>query len=155
MTTPKEAMELAISVMQDAPKSVLRDCAIGEVEQALASIQGEDAVERVAQTIREYCIGVSPASIQLSHGVERIYYAGLPVLELARAILATGLVPDEAAIRADEREKMLDKVCENLIVLSRGDESTLGIARVALNNAAVFICGADRAKRAIRSGGGE
>jgi hypothetical protein len=61
----------------------------------------------------------------------------------------------EAAIRADEREKMLDKVCENLLVLSRGDESIIGTARVSLHNAAVFICGADRVKRAaaIRAAG--
>ena len=108
MTTPKEALEQIANVETSLDKTTLL-CQIATMKriaaEALASLQGEDAVERVAQTIREYCIGVSPASIQLSHGVERIYYAGLPVLELARAILATGLVPYEAAIRADEREK--------------------------------------------------
>lgn len=62
--------------------------------------------------------------------------------------------PDEAVIRADEQGKVLDKVCENLLVLSRGDESAIGHARVALHNAAVFICGADRVKSAAAIRGG-
>jgi len=118
MTTPKEALEAALSVMQDAPKSVLRDCAIGEVEQVLASLEG-DAVERVARIMvrndPNYCIYHMPGDVPRDWKATSGYRdktselsepAAESVRARARAILATGLVPDEAAIRADEREKL-------------------------------------------------
>lgn len=78
----------------------------------------------------------------------------------ARAILAAGPVPDEAAIRADEREKIKDLSCESLLVMSDGylNNPADDNVRVALSNAAVLIFGKERALRiraAIRSGGGE
>lgn len=65
---------------------------------ATASLQGEDAVERVARIMaRELYNG---ATFDDCTDVEKSAWR-----QAARAILTTGLVPDEAAIRADEREK--------------------------------------------------
>lgn len=53
---------------------------------ALASLQGEDAVERVARIIEPYC--------------PKTHAQYKAAVVLAERILATGLVPDEAAITA-------------------------------------------------------
>lgn len=70
----------------------------------------------------------------------------------ADTILAVRL--DEAAIRADEREKCLNQVCESLFVLADGWKEQPGKEETAtaVSNAAVFICGKERAI-AIRNGG--
>jgi hypothetical protein len=196
MTTPKEALECVLAYIHGKVQSS-PDEMLAIIDEALASLQGEDAVERVELPLARAINDVLNAMVDAREEMTTTKIsARILGDDTVRAILATGLVPDEAAIRADntanlisiiadirektglggkpmlneladaivaemdrrvadEREKALDKVCENLIVLSRGDESIIGAARVALNNAAVFIGGADRAKRAIRSGGGE
>lgn len=62
-----------------------------------ASLQGEDAVERVAQLIEDH--------VTAHCDDERCQTWLDNTRDAAEATLATGLVPDEAAIRADEREK--------------------------------------------------
>jgi hypothetical protein len=42
----------------------------------------------IADAIREYCHSVSPTAVQMSHGVERIYYAGISLDGLTDAIFA-------------------------------------------------------------------
>jgi hypothetical protein len=42
----------------------------------------------IADAIREYCHSISPAAVQMSHGVERIYYAGISLDGLTDAIFA-------------------------------------------------------------------
>ena len=64
---------------------------------ATASLQGEDAVERVARI----------KSLLVSFHRNSCYPEAMTgeLNDAAERILATGLVPDEAAVRADEREK--------------------------------------------------
>lgn len=78
---------------------------------ALASLQGEDAVERVARIIIGPRLPV-PDNCQFTlEELRSVRWSQSTkaeqqdALSAARAILATGLVPDEAAIRADERER--------------------------------------------------
>lgn len=80
---------------------------------ATASLQGEDAVERVAHAVtsefgRMYKDGV-PICMREGETTWRTYYAGFDLSQFAQritdAILATGLASDEAATRADERER--------------------------------------------------
>lgn len=106
-----------------------------------ASLQGEDAVERVARIVepRPFEDDYPPGSMSAFNAQgrkERAY-------ELARAILATGLVADEAAIRADERKRLLNAVTDKL-----KDETSERYAK-GWNNALIAVCGT------IRSGGGE
>ena len=108
---------------------------------ATASLQGEDAVERVARIVepRPFEDDYPPGSMSAFNAQgrkERAY-------ELARAILATGLVADEAAIRADERKRLLNAVTDKL-----KDETSERYAK-GWNNALIAVCGT------IRSGGGE
>jgi hypothetical protein len=49
----------------------------------------------IADAIREYCHSVSPAAVQDSHGVERIYYAGISLDGLADAIFAAVTSPSD------------------------------------------------------------
>ena len=103
MTTPKEALEqiAARSIAQDDDdeKELRRQLYHIEAlaKSALASIQGEDAVERVARI----------KSLLVSFHRNSCYPEAMTgeLNDAAERILATGLVPDEAAIRADEREK--------------------------------------------------
>ena len=60
--------------------------------------------ESIANAIREYCRSVSPASVANSHGVERIYYAGLSVYGLTDAILSAS--PPEQPAAAPDIVKM-------------------------------------------------
>lgn len=102
MTTPKEALERALEYLDgDSPmhsrgghrNEVLR----AEIKSTLASLQGEDVVERVALAWAKARNEWMRAS---RHGTQEEADKAA-----VAAILATGLVPDEAAIRADEREK--------------------------------------------------
>ena len=103
MTTPKEALEqiAARSIAQDDDdeKELRRQLYHIEAlaKSALASIQGEDAVERVARI----------KSLLVSFHRNSCYPEAMTgeLNDAAERILATGLVPDEAAVRADEREK--------------------------------------------------
>jgi len=91
MTTPKEALEAARKCIWSGGDTLTT---IAIIDEALASLQGEDAVERVARIIEPY------AKLD---GVPRSWienYRRETALAKARAILATGLVPDEAAVRA-------------------------------------------------------
>ena len=76
-----------------------------------ASLQGEDAVERVARIIIGPRLPI-PDNCQFTlEELRSVRWSQSTkaeqqdALNAARAILATGLVADEAAIRADEREK--------------------------------------------------
>lgn len=80
---------------------------------ATPSLQGEDAVERVAHAVtsefgRMYKDGV-PICMREGETTWRTYYSGFDLSMFANrivdAILATGLASDESAIRADERER--------------------------------------------------
>lgn len=80
----------------------------------LASIQGEDAVERVATTIRQW---TSHSYMQLHAGEmtaqeRRTVTAVVEAIgRQVSAILATGLVPDEAAIRAEPTDAQINSAC--------------------------------------------
>lgn len=95
---------------------------------ALASLQGEDAVERVKVLARRFW-SIHPSTIATMNLTREEFYAR----EMTK-LLATGLVPDEAAVRADEREKCASEV-------ERRNWPNVGDAR--------------RVAAAIRSGGGE
>ena len=116
MTTPKQALEaarnalVALRVRLNAEPAVqgrgwvslgivLND-AVEKADEALASLQGEDAVERVA---------LPPI---LDDDADFTPDLARKIIAKYQAILATGLLPDEAAIRADEREKCA-KVAES------------------------------------------
>ncbi|MGB3485339.1 MAG: DUF4406 domain-containing protein [Mycobacterium sp.] len=92
MTTPKEALERARTFVSHAPGSNA-ESTLRMIDEAIASLEG-DAVERVAGLLRKFhrdsCYPEAMAG-ELNAAVN--------------AILATGLVAGEAAIRADEREK--------------------------------------------------
>jgi len=47
-------------------------------------------VEQIEQAIREYCRTLSAGAVQMSHGEERIYFAGIPVTGLAAVISNIG-----------------------------------------------------------------
>jgi hypothetical protein len=129
MTTPKEALEfyadpIAWKKQHDLEDSVrvpdfYDETSFGDMaKEALASLQGEDTVERAARALvctdpnyRIYHMpGDGPRDWMTRIGYRRktselTESAAESVRVSARAILATGLVPDEAAIRVDEREK--------------------------------------------------
>ena len=112
MTTPKEALRpFAACIFNDngditIDTSHLRTEDYMRAKSALVSLQGEDAVERVAEAIRQW---TSHSYMQLHAGEmtareRRTVTAVVEAIERqVRAILATGLVPDEAAVRADQR----------------------------------------------------
>lgn len=192
MTTPKEALEAVLSFLDElaanaAPgkRQALNPITIGGsaklyADGLRASLQGEDAVERVAGCIcqnqhrRGYCTEPGcPYSMSdavekvkaLAHRFWSIHPSTIAAMNLTReefyvremmALLATGVVPDESAIRADEREKVKDLACESLLVMSDGylNDPADDNVRIALSNAAVFMFGKERAQRirsAIRS----
>ena len=143
MTTPKEALERIIEIYErnaGRQNEKLADIPL-VARRALASIQGEDAVEMVAQYL---------ASIDAFH----LHYQGFAERNEAakfhaRAILATGLVPDEAAIRADEREKRAKFKASDISDQDMRDLLSckdLASGRAMLKR---LVCAA------IRSGGGE
>lgn len=68
-----------------------------------ASLQGEDAVERVKVLARRFW-SIHPSTIAAMNLTREEFYA-----REMMALLATGIVPDEAAIRADEREKQRER----------------------------------------------
>lgn len=138
MTTPKEALEqiAARSIAQDDDdeKELRRQLYHIEAlaKSALASIQGEDAVERVARI----------KSLLVSFHRNSCYPEAMTgeLNDAAERILATGLVPDEAAVRADEREK-----CARVAEAEYADKNWHAMYRHAAGAIAA----------AIRSGGGE
>ncbi|MGX9443898.1 hypothetical protein ACWX0K_15150 [Nitrobacteraceae bacterium UC4446_H13] len=102
------------------------------VEEALASLEG-DAVERVARIIDPtFDVGIDESPARKT------------ALRKARAILATGLVPDKAAVRADEREKCAKVADEFVTGEVTFDDFCDGMS-----------AGAKTVAAAIRSGGGE
>lgn len=160
MTTPKEALRpFAACVFNDngdvtIDTSHLRTQDYMRAKSAIASLQGEDAVERVKALAHRFW-SIHPSTIAAMNLTREEFYT-----REMMALLATGLVPDEAAVRADEREKIKDLSCESLLVMSDGylNNPADDNVRVALSNAAVLIFGKERALRiraAIRSGGGE
>lgn len=175
MTTPKEALErIKLLVVGDKIPNWQDDFTTtstrGHIadlcDAALASLEG-DAVERVARII-------DPHSFQAWQGLydysrkegdeglakrcaDHFHKAGCDeALAKARAILATGLVPDEAAIRADEREKCA-KVAEGEVYKERYrtwpwwklDDGTVGNA----SHESAHVKHADAIASAIRSNG--
>ena len=119
MTTPKEALEfyadpIAWKKQHDLEDNVVvpdfyEETSFGDMaKEALTSLHGEDAVERVARIVDPKAFDET-----LQTFATPLYWEGRHNLAMktADAILATGLVPDEAAIRADEREKCA-KICE-------------------------------------------
>jgi hypothetical protein len=119
MTTPKEALRpFAACIFNDngditIDTSHLRTEDYMRAKSALASLQGEDAVERVARTICQsgkFETGQGTCAVICMDQLGDVRKKGCGHCKrvhgaMARAILATGLVPDEAAVRADEREK--------------------------------------------------
>ena len=105
MTTPKEALRpFAACIFNDngditIDTSHLRTEDYMRAKSALASIQGEDAVERVKALAHRFW-SIHPSTIAAMNLTREEFYA-----REMMALLATGLVPDEAAVRADEREK--------------------------------------------------
>ncbi len=73
---------------------------------ATASFQGEDAVERVELPLARAINDVLNAMVDAQEEMTTTKIsARILGDDTVRAILATGLVPDESAVRADEREK--------------------------------------------------
>jgi hypothetical protein len=107
MTTPKEALRpFAACVFNDngditIDTSHLRTEDYMRAKSALASLQGE-AVER---TIKAALIAADCDSGDGS-------YIHCSVEKVVRAILATGLVPDEAAIRADNTANLISIIAD-------------------------------------------
>ena len=102
-----------LRMSNDDDEKKRRDDIVMCADQALASLESGDARERVAQAVtaeleRMYKDG-APMCMREGETTWRTYYAGFDLSMFANrivdAILATGLVPDEAAVRADEREK--------------------------------------------------
>lgn len=106
MTTPKEALRIARDYIVDdikrKPSEYDPAGDLKKIDEALASLEG-DAVERVAETAQTFWQGSSGRS--WTECCEKLPAQANWFRRLARAILATGLVAGEAAIRADEREK--------------------------------------------------
>jgi hypothetical protein len=130
MTTPKEALERARAYVEAAPGSNAENT-LRMIDEALASFKG-DAVERVARYL---------SSLDAFH----LYYRGMAERTdaakfHARAILATGLVPDEAAVRADaiDPADLWDRYCDETDEKFRTPQGAMAFAVAA-----------------IRSGGGE
>ncbi len=109
MTTPKEALEKCASALQalQVERSIIKFTGkwehygsmrvsdiLDQANDALASLEG-DAVERVARII-------DPGAWR-DQGYKHAEWRIQQSLIKARAILATGLVADEASIRGDER----------------------------------------------------
>lgn len=103
MTTPKQALEAARKCIWSGGDSL---ATVAIIDEALASIQGEDAVERMAQALLDRFIERSKCR---SLSGKPTFRDGTKITELpasyrddfeadARAILATGIVPDAAAI---------------------------------------------------------
>lgn len=106
MTTPKEALERIIQIYErnaGRQNEKLADIPL-VARRALASLEGE-AVERVARII--------DPSAWRDKGYKHAEWRIQQSLIKARAILATGLVPNEAAIRAelsDARQEAADSL---------------------------------------------
>jgi hypothetical protein len=115
-------------------------------EAALSTPNEREAIARAIYDVSSRWIapnfpkGWKPRSFEELEDIERrLHFA------YADAILADRL--DEAAIRKDEREKCLNQVCESLFVLADGWKEQPGKEETAtaVSNAAVFICGKERA----------
>lgn len=127
MTTPKEALELKpcpfcggtntsaadtgvhwVACNSCDAEGPIRDTgheAIAAWNTRTASLQGEDAVERVARRHNLLVIARESGGKEFGPNTWNISFTDETWQAFTHAILATGLVPDEAAIRADEREK--------------------------------------------------
>lgn len=115
MTTPKEALEQIKSLVvgdkipnwrDDFTTTSTRGRIADLCDTVLASLQGEDSVERVARIIDPnagWGVKLDSEYLDLRHEQARIEDKQRVALTKARAILATGLVPDEAAIRAEQQ----------------------------------------------------
>lgn len=184
MTTPKEALE----EIQRLTDSVFNSPTVEAIKQrcaeALASLEG-DAVERVARIMDlvEALLQADCEFEQATPGNDQPAYENLKAaraeLERSLTTLATGLVADEAAIRADkvmlllkmidaasgeidatdDSESLLNYFCDD-----RGNDTDTfnlaieqGLIRTSHNDifetSRAFLTDAGRA--AIRSGGGE
>lgn len=118
MTTPKEALERLRDYLRGEAKKT-DTCYTCYTDQAafiatrlstiLASLQGEDAVERVARIIDPdgFCPEPNPDESKLVRAARRHL-----ACEKARAILATGLVPDEAAVRTDNTANLISIIAD-------------------------------------------
>jgi len=73
---------------------------------ALASLQGEDAVERVKALARRFW-SIHPSTIAAMNLTREEFYA-----REMMALLATGIVPDEAAVRADNTANLISIIAD-------------------------------------------
>lgn len=104
MTTPKEALEYGLEAVRESfasaktrDEQLLAEARYSAIESAIASLQGEDAVEKVKALAHRFW-SIHPSTIAAMNLTREEFY----VREMM-ALLATGLVPDEAAVRAGER----------------------------------------------------
>ena len=99
MTTPKEALTYISNARWDENADLDDICTMAD--RALVSFEG-DAVEKVARIIDPHSFMDIPFTDD--HVLlDMVEQSKNDALHKARRILATGLVPDEAAIRADQR----------------------------------------------------
>lgn len=124
MTTPKEALEQIANVETSLDKTTLL-CQIATMKriaaEALASLQGEDAVERVARTICQsgkFETGQGTCAVICMDQLGDVRKKGCGHCTrvhgaMARAILVTGLVPDETALKTKltEAEWLIRELC--------------------------------------------
>lgn len=120
MTTPKEALERLRDYLRGEAKKT-DTCYTCYTDQAafiatrlstiLASLQGEDAVERVAAVIRRAMLDNPTGGTSEERAAKRKVIA----TEYAAAYVAdctTGLVPDEAAIRANNTANLISIIAD-------------------------------------------
>lgn len=105
----KEALAAARQFVEHAPGSNAKATLV-KIDAALAQLESADARERIADAIAGELVRQRGSGADLIVGVRDdaeclVVKGDIEILSLATAILATDLVPDEAAIRADEREK--------------------------------------------------
>lgn len=124
MTTPKEALEAVLSFLDElamnaAPgkRQALNPITIGGsaklyAEGLRASLQGEDAVERVELPLARAINDVLNAMVDAQEEMTTTKIsARILGDDTVRAILATGLVPDEAAVREKPNEAQIASAC--------------------------------------------
>lgn len=148
MTSIKEALErikrTALDTKpEDVPKAlahIVRLCI--DADRALAQLESDDARETIARIIK-----------MVAFGGDRNDEPSPLCYKVASAILATGPVPDEAAIRADEREKCAN-ICRQ-VGINAGRRAAEHDNDEARNSALDKMESAIQCEAAIRAGRAE
>lgn len=150
MTSIKEALATALPILREV---ALTDddprykAAMQKVATALASLESGDARERIARIIDPKAFD---QKLHASEGWKSswVITRQSDALAKADAILASGLAPNESAIRADERERCAKIADEHSLSYDNEWNRNLG-------KASDLVEACEDIAAAIRSGGGE